>query len=49
MMIALTIYDFRKFDTARLKRMMQALNIAIETPCSNKQFLEYCDRVDCIL
>jgi len=41
--------DFTRFSNQRLRRMLEVLLIAIEQPCSNQQFLEYCNRYDCIV
>ena len=43
-----TLNDFAAFSIPRLERMAEALLIAIESPCSNKRFLEYCNRYDAI-
>lgn len=40
--------DFTRFSMVRLERMKDALIIALESPCSNAQFLEWCNRYDCI-
>jgi len=42
------IDDFVRFSSERLIRMKEAVLIALESSCSNKQFLEYCNRLDCI-
>lgn len=44
----LHVNDLKVFSVIKLERMKEALLIAIEQPCSNKRFLDYCNRLDCI-
>lgn len=45
----ITIESLKNFQLNRLERMKAVLLIELEGSCTNKQFLEYCNRYDCIV